>query len=90
MLSKYKENTDEEFATVYFNSITKTENGLKYSIEESFQEVFNSIDNLISEESGWTIESIDAEYVNVFIYNPLSRSLSIDVPDKLKKSKKSY
>ena len=31
-------------------------------------------DNWISERSGWVIESIDGDYVNVSIYNPLSGS----------------
>ena len=42
--------------------------------EKSFQEAFNMIDNWISEESGWIIESIDAEYFIISIYSPLSES----------------
>ena len=64
LLSKYKENTDRESAPVYFNSTTKTVIGL----DKSFQEVFNRIDNWISEGSGWIIESIDAEYENISVY----------------------
>ena len=39
LLSKYKENTDREFASVYFNSISKTAMGPKYSLNKSFQKV---------------------------------------------------
>ena len=88
LLSKYKENTDREFAPVYFNSTTKTVIGPKYGLDKSFQETFNRIDNWISEGSGWIIESIDAEYVNIFIYGPLSGSSYIELPDRLKKIRK--
>ena len=42
------------------------------------------IDNWIKEGSGWIIESIEARYVNMFIYNPLIGSTYIELPDKLK------
>ena len=76
------------FAPVSFSSTFKTVIGPKYSLNRSFQEVFNRIDNWISEGSGWIIESIDAEYVNISIYNPLSGSSYIELRDKLRNSKK--
>ena len=88
MLSKYKENTDREFASVYFNSTTQTLIGPRHGLGKSFQEVFNKIDNWISERSGWIIKSIDAEYVNISIYSPLSGHPYIELPDKLRNSKK--
>ena len=66
LLSKYKENIDREFADVFFNSTTKIVINSKHR-DKSFQEIFNKIDNWISEGSGWIIESIDAEYVNLSI-----------------------
>ena len=48
LVSKYKE-IQTEFAPVYFNSTTKTVFDPKYSVNKSFQEVFNKIDNWISE-----------------------------------------
>ena len=39
LLSKYKENTDKVFATVYFNSTPKAVISPKYGLEKSFQEV---------------------------------------------------
>ena len=58
------------------------------SLDRSFQEVFNRTDNWISEGSGWIIESIDVEYVNSSIYSPLSVNPYIELPDKLRNSKK--
>ena len=86
--SKYKENRDE-FAPAYFYS-TKTVIGPKYGLSKSFQEVFNRLDNWISEGSCWITESIEAEYVNISIYNPLSRSSYIEFPDNFKNSSKNF
>ena len=74
MLNKYSGNADEKFATLYFNSSTKNVISLEDSLEKSFQESFNRIDNSISEESASIIEANDGEYVNVFIQSPLSGS----------------
>ena len=46
-------------------------------LDKCFQEIFNRIDNWASKGSGWIIESIDAEYINLCIYNPLSGSAYI-------------
>ena len=56
--------------------------------QEVFQEVFNKIDNWINEGFGWIIESIDAEYVYISIYNTLSGSLYINWSHKIRKSTK--
>ena len=42
------------------------------------------IDNWSNEGSGWIIESIEAQYMNISIYSPLSGSTYIELPDKLK------
>ena len=42
------------------------------------------LDNCIVKGSDWTIEYIDGDYVNIYIYSSLSGSTSIDFPDKLK------
>ena len=88
LLSKYKENGDREFASVYFNSATKTVINSEYNLDKSFQEILYRTDNWINEGSGWVIESIDAEHVNIFIYSPLSGSTYIELPHKLKNSMK--
>ena len=74
MLCKYKGNGDKEFALVYFNSAT--------------EEILYRIDNWINEGSGWIIESIQSQYVNISIYSPLSGSTYIEFPNKLKKPMK--
>ena len=51
LLSIYKVNTDREFAPVYFNSTTKKICNSKYDLDKSVQEIFNRIDNWISERS---------------------------------------
>ena len=42
--------------------------------DKYFQEILYRIDNWINEGSGWAIESINGEYVNISIYSPLSAS----------------
>ena len=86
LLSKYKENTDREFPPVCFNSTTKRVINSKYGLDKSFQEIFNRIGNWISEGAGWITESIDAEYVNIFICSPLSGSTYIQLPKSIKNS----
>ena len=90
MLSKCKENAERKFATVYFNSTTKTEIGPKDILDRSFQDAFNWIDNWISERSGWVTESIVGEYDNVSIDNPVLRSSYIELPYRLRNSKKGF
>ena len=85
LFSKY---TEKEFPPVYFNSTTKTVNGSEDGLDRSFQDVFKLIDNCISEWSGWMIESIEGEYFNVSIYSPLTKNSYIELPNKLRNSKK--
>ena len=60
----------------------------EFSLDKSFQEVLYRIDNWINEGSGWNIESTNGEYVNVSIYSPLIPSTFVELPNKLKNSKK--
>ena len=84
MLSKYKKYIDRSFAPVYFHFTSKTVIGPKYSLDKSIQEIFDRIDNWISGGSGWTIASIDTEYVNICTDSPLSGSPYIELPDNLR------
>ena len=59
------------------------------SLGKSFQEIFNRIDNWISAESVWVIESNDGEYVNFSVLSQLSGTSYVELPDDLNKSKKS-
>ena len=58
---------------------------LKYDFDKSFQEILYRIDNWINKGSGQVIESVDAKYVNISIYNALSGSKNIGLLLKLKK-----
>ena len=57
-------------------------------LDKSFQKILYIIYNWINEGSGCVIESTDAEYVNISIYNPLSTSSYIKLPNNLKNSMK--
>ena len=46
------------------------------------------IDNWVNEGSGWVIESIDAEYVNISVFSPLIGSTYVELPRRLKNSMK--
>ena len=49
-------------------------------LDKFFQEIFYRIDDWINEGSGWMIESVDTEYVNISIYSPLSGSTYTESP----------
>ena len=89
LLCKYKGNGNKEFAPVYFNPATKTViDSDKYNLDRSFQEILYRIDNWVNKRSGWIIESIEAQYVNISVYSQLSGSIYIELPHKLKHSMK--
>ena len=46
------------------------------------------IDTWISEGSGWIIESIVSQYINITTYNPLVGSSYIDLPTELRSPRK--
>ena len=62
----------------------------KYGLNKSFQKVLYRIDKWINEWSAWIIEYIDGEYINISICYPLSGSIYIELPNKLKKSKRDW
>ena len=81
LLCKHKENRDIEYAPVYFNSETKAViNSDKYGLYKSSKEILYRRDNWINEGSGWIIESINDEYVNISVYSPLIGSTYIGLP----------
>ena len=88
LLKKYKLNEEIEFAPVYFNSVTKLVINHRFKLEESFQEILYKIDCWISEGSGWIIESIESQYVNISTYRPLLGNSYIELPIELKNPKK--
>ena len=46
------------------------------------------IDNWINEVSGWIIELIESQYINISTYKPLSGSSYMDLPIELKRPRK--
>ena len=88
LLSKHKEKNKICFC-FNFNFTTKTVSYSEYFLDKSFQQILCRIDDLINETSGWVIESVDAEYMNVSIFSPLSGSTYIELPRSLKNSVKS-
>ena len=68
LFKKYKLNGEVEFAPVYFNSATKTIINHKFSLENAFQEILYMTDVWINEGSGWILESIESQYINISIY----------------------
>ena len=58
-LEKYK-STEIEFAPVYFNSTTITVTNERFS-----QEILYRVNNWIIEGSGWIVELIESQYINI-------------------------
>ena len=60
----------------------------KFSLENAFREILYRIDSRINERSGWIIELIESQYINVSTYRPLSGSSYRKLPVELKSPKK--
>ena len=83
LLKKYKPNGEIEFAPVYFNSVTKLVINQRFKLEESFQKILYRIGCWINEGSGWIIESIESQYINISTFRPLSGSSYMTLPIEL-------
>ena len=60
----------------------------KLDLDKSFQEILYRPDNGINESSGWIIESIVSQYINISTYKPLIGSSYINLPAELRSPKK--
>ena len=60
----------------------------RFRLENSFQEILYLIDVWINKESGWIVESIECQYINISNYRPLSGCSYINLPEELKSPKK--
>ena len=87
-LKKYKLNGEIKFAPVYFNSETKTVINHRFRLENSFQKLLYIIDVWINKGSGWNVESIESQYINISTYRTLSGSSYMDLPVKLRSPRK--
>ena len=72
LLKKFKHNGEIEFRLVYFNSVTKTVTNHIFKLENSFEQILYMIDVWINNGSGWIIELIESQYINISTYRPLS------------------
>ena len=88
LLKRYKPNGEIEFTPVYFNSSTKTIINHRYKLDQSFQEILYRTDAWINSGSGWIIELIESQYINISTYRPLVGSSYIYLPIELKHPKK--
>ena len=60
----------------------------RFRLENSFQEILYMTDAWINEGSGWNVESIESQYINVSTYRPLSGSFYMDLPVELRSPRK--
>ena len=60
------------------------ENEINESIPTSNEEILNGIAVWLSEGSGWTVESIDDQYIIIVKYKPLKGSSYLKVPQELR------
>ena len=83
-LSKMKNSGKVEYSPVYLNSLTKTViNSNKFNLVQAFQEIIHRLENWISHGSGWIVEEIISQFLNVSSYLPLSGSTYIKLPVEL-------
>ena len=88
LLKKYKPNEEIKFTPVYLNSSTKTIINNRFKLEHAFQEILYWIDAWINRRSGWVIESIASQYINISTHRPLAGTSYIDLPIELKHPRK--
>ena len=68
--------------------MTKTAINHRFRLENYFQEMLYLIDVWINEGSGWIVESIESQYINISTYRPLSGSSYMDLPVELRSPRK--
>ena len=84
LLSKVKNNGEIEYSPGYFNSLTKTVINEDYKLDDTFNEIIYKVNNWISHGSGWIVEEIYNQYLNISSYLPISGSTYIKLPNELK------
>ena len=86
LLSKVKSKDFIEYSAVYWNSLTKTIIAEKYFLNDCFNEIIFRLENWISHVSGWNVEEIISQYLNISSYKPLSGSTYCKLPKELSNS----
>ena len=77
LLSKVKNSDVIEYSPDYFNSLTKILIGNKFFLDQCFNEIIYRLENWISHGSGWVVEEVVSQYLNLSSYLPLSGSTYI-------------
>ena len=88
LFKTYKPNEEIEFTSVYLNSSAKTIINNRFTLEHAFQEILYRIDAWINKGSGWIIESIESQYINISTHRPLVGRSYIDLLIELKHPRK--
>ena len=84
-LKSYRPDRKIEFSeSIYFNSTTNTVINHRFRLENSFQEILHLIDNQVNEGSGWIVERIESQYINISTYRPLSGISYVQLPVELR------
>ena len=83
LLSEVKSNNETEYKSVYFNSLTKTVISDRYKLDDCFGEIIYGLETWVSHGSGWTVEEVISESLNISSYLPLSVSTYIKLPKEL-------
>ena len=68
--------------------MTKTVIGDNHFLDDCFQEIIHKVENWISHGSGWNVDNILSQYLNIRSYLPLSGSTYCKLPKELSNSKK--
>ena len=84
-LKKHKLDGNVDYARVYLNSFIKTVINYDFDdgIGKSFNEILFRLDNWINEGSGWVIEMVNDQYLNISQYRPLIGTSFIELPKQL-------
>ena len=80
-----------EFKNVYFKSKAFTITNIyqiQDAVDQRSEDILNEVAVWISEGSGWTIEKILSDYVNIATYQPLRGSSYIPFPKELRNPRK--
>ena len=60
----------------------------RFKLENSFQNFLYLTDNWINKGSGWIVESIESQYINISTYRPLSGRSYMNLPVELRNPRK--
>ena len=76
--SKVKSSDLIEYRPVYLNSLTKTVIGYNYFLDQCFNEIIFRLESWISHGSGWILEEVISQFLNLSSYLLLSGSTYVN------------